>query len=460
MDTPFPFDMLLSFGTMAIFLLFGIFLRAKVKFFQSFLIPSCMIGGTLGMIILNINTIPDIQLIPFKSADFEVFAYHMFIISFISIGLTPSSDSDGVERKTGSLFKGAAWMAMIEGVTISIQAIVGCLLVLLFAVFGMELFRTFGLFLPLGFTEGPGQALSFGKTWEGYGFENAATIGVTFAAIGFLIAFFVGVPLIRWGVRKGLPVEKSRALPEDLLTGIISKDGNREKAGDLTMHSGNVDTLAYHLALIGLVYVLTWFFSTGLDKIIPANITKSLFGFFFFFGLAIALLIRFIMTKLGIMHMIDPGIQRRITGWAVDFLLVATIMSVQVNIVAKYIVPIAVMSVIAAALTIVSILYLGRRIDTLNFERTMAIFGTCTGTVSTGLVLLRVIDPEFRTPVALEIGLMNVVVVPIIIASMILVNAPVWWDWNLWLIILAHIPILVGSLIIIKLMKMWGKPKY
>ncbi len=460
MDTPFPFDMILAFGTMSVFLLLGVFLRAKIKFFQKFLIPSCMIGGTLGMIALNIDAIPGIELIPFKSSDFEVFAYHMFIISFISIGLTPSSDSDGVERKTGSLFKGATWMAMIEGVTISLQAIIGCLFVLLFAVFGVKLFPTFGLFLPLGFTEGPGQALSFGKTWEGFGFENAATIGVTFAAIGFLIAFFVGVPLIRWGVKKGLPVEKSRALPDDLLTGIISKDGNKEKAGDLTMHSGNVDTLAYHLALIGLIYVLTWFFSIGLVKIIPGNITKSLFGFFFFFGLFLAIIVRVIMTRLGIMHMIDPGIQRRITGWAVDFLLVATIMAVQVQIVAKYIVPIAVMSFFAAAVTIVSILYLGRRIDTLNFERTMVIFGTCTGTVSTGLVLLRVIDPEFRTPVALEIGLMNVVVVPIIVASMILVNAPVWWNWNLWIIILAHVPILVISLIIIKLIKMWGEPKF
>ena len=41
----------------------------------------------------------------------------------------------------------------------------------------------------LGFNEGPGQALSFGKVWEGIGYENAATIGATFATIGFFFAF-------------------------------------------------------------------------------------------------------------------------------------------------------------------------------------------------------------------------------------------------------------------------------
>jgi len=118
------------------------------------------------------------------------------------------------------------------------------------------------------------------------------------------------------------------------------------------------------------------------------------------------------------------------------------------------------MSLVAGFFTIISILYLGRRIDNLNFERTMAIFGTCTGTVSTGLLLLRVVDPEFRTPVALEIGLMNVVVAPIIVASMILVNAPVWWNWGLWTVIGAHVLLLVVSLVIIKVMKMWGAAKY
>ena len=61
-------------------------------------------------------------------------------------------------------------MALVEGVTFPLQAVIGGLCVILFGLFGQELFYTFGFFVPLGFTEGPGQALSIGKVWEGFGF--------------------------------------------------------------------------------------------------------------------------------------------------------------------------------------------------------------------------------------------------------------------------------------------------
>jgi len=345
MQTLFHFEPFLAFGTMAVCLLIGIFLRAKVKFFQNFFMPSCIIGGFLGMIIINLD------ILPFKAEIYKTFAFHFFNISFISIGLTYNKDNEGQEAKTKSMMKGASWMAMVEGVTISLQAIVGCLLVVLFGVFGVKLFKTFGLFIPLGFTEGPGQALAIGKVWEmKYGFEHGSTIGVTFAAIGFLIAFFVGVPLIRRGIKKGLPVVEPTALPEDLLKGLISEDEEKEKAGELTMHSGNVETLAFHMALIGLVYILGYLFIWGFTSVTGLKIVKELFGFFFFFGFFIAILVRIVLNRLGIRYLIDPGIQRRITGWGVDFLIVGTIMAIQLVVVWKFIVPIAVMSIVAAVL--------------------------------------------------------------------------------------------------------------
>ena len=141
METPFPFGPFLVFGTMAIFLLIGIFLRAQIGFLQRFLFPSCLIGGTLGLIVLHTG------LIDLKATDFEAFAYHLFTISFISVGLTPSSEKQ-TEGGGKEIFRGAFWMACIEGVTISIQTIIGGLCVLLFAVLGVELFSTFGFFLP------------------------------------------------------------------------------------------------------------------------------------------------------------------------------------------------------------------------------------------------------------------------------------------------------------------------
>ena len=242
-------------------------------------------------------------------------------------------------------------MALIQSVTFPLQAIIGGVLVLVLGLFGLKLFPTFGFFAPLGFNEGPGQALSFGKVWEGLGFENAATIGVTFATIGFFFAFFVGVPLVNRGIRKGFAAHTRRELPRDFITGIMDKKQNPQPAGRLTMHSANMDTLTFHACLVGLVYVATYAFVRALGRLFAPQVASMLWGFFFFFGLVFAFFLRWLMRKAGANYLIDNGIQRRITGWSIDFLMVSTVMAIQLQIVWQYAVPILTISLTCGILT-------------------------------------------------------------------------------------------------------------
>lgn len=452
MQVPFSFDALLIFGWMSIGLLIGVVLRAKIALLQKFLFPSCLIGGVLGLVALSTG------LLDLNTKDIETFAFHFFNISFISVGLTPNTAS-AEEKKSHGLLRGPLWMALVEGVTLPLQAVIGGLCVVLFGLAGRDLFSTFGFFAPLGFTEGPGQALSIGKVWEGFGFAHAATIGLTFAAIGFFFAFFVGVPLVNWGIRKGLAKHANPVIPQDVLVGLVPRGQAKEPAGALTMHSGNVDTIAFQAALIGLVYVLTYGVVMALGSILPADAGKIIWGFFFFFGMGIGLIVKWIMGLLGVDHLIDPGIQRRLTGWAVDYLIIATVMGIQVVVVWQYIFPITLISLLCGAMTTVAVVFLGNRLDDFNLERTVAIYGTCTGTVSSGLLLLRIVDPEFKTPVAVEIGVMNVIVVPIIVGCMVLVNAPVWWHWSVLLTVAAFAALGLLCLGLIRAFKLWGAPK-
>lgn len=455
METPFPFKPLLLFGFLSIMLLIGVLLRARVSFFQRFLFPSCLIGGVVGMILVNSG------LIQVSASDFETFAYHFFNISFISIGLT--RDHEGERDSSGGgrwMIKGPSWMALVQGVTLPLQAAVGGLLILLFAVVGIRLFPTFGFLSALGFNEGPGQALSVGKVWEGFGFEHAATIGLSFATIGFFFAFFVGVPLVNWGIRKGHSAHGPVSLPKDFLRGIVTKGRKAESAGELRLHSSNIDTLAFQTALVGLVYVLTYAVVILLGKVLPADAAKISWGFFFFFGLAVALIVKWLMGKLGVDYLIDPGIQRRLTGWSVDFLIVSTVASIQLMIVGRFLVPILVISLANGILTTLVVVYLGRRLWSYNLERIVAIYGTVTGTVSCGLLLLRIVDPEFKTPVAVEIGVMNVFALPVIAGYLVLLNAPVWWDWSLGFTVLVLCGIMALVLAALRISRLWGSPRF
>jgi ESS family glutamate:Na+ symporter len=454
MNIPFPFDSILIFGWLGVMLLVGVVLRSSVRFFQNYLIPSCMIGGIIGMVLVNAGVIRA------GFSEFETFAYHLFNISFISVGLTAAGSEEKGAINNKDLVKGSLWMALLQGIIFPLQALIGGGIILAFNALGYNLFPTFGFLVPLGFVQGPGQALSIGKVWEKMGFEHAASIGLTFAAAGFMVAFLVGVPIVNWGIRKGLAHNAPKQLPLDFIRGIISRDTRHESAGEQTTHSANIDTLAFQTALIGLVYLLSYLVVSFIGSLMsPANAT-TIWGFFFFIGLLIALLVRVVMGRLGIGHLIDPGIQRRVTGWSVDFLIVATIMAVKLIIVWEYILPIAAISIATTVVTTAVVLYLGRRIWSYNLERTASIYGTVTGTVSTGLLLLRIVDPDFRTTVAMELGILIIFVSPIIITCMLLVSAPLVWGWSMALTMWVFAGMMVASLVAMLALKMEGKRRF
>jgi ESS family glutamate:Na+ symporter len=445
---------MLLFGSFAAMLILGVLLRATVPFFQKFLMPSCLIGGIIGLILINLGVLK------FSPEDIKTFAFHFFNISFISVGLTGNNNTaKGPAVEKGHL-KGPLWMALTQNAIFPLQGIVGGLLVIVFGFVGLELFPTFGFFAPLGFEEGPGQALSFGKVWEGFGFSSATTIGLTFATVGFLFSFLVGVPLANWGIRKGFAAHGPKTLPKDFLIGILGKNQAAESAGKLSFHSGNVESLAFQSALVGLVYIVTYACVKYLGMIVPADVASILWGFFFIFGLGIAILVRLIMGKLNIDHLADAGIQRRITGWSVDFLIVTTVMAIELAVVWDYIIPISVISLLVGILTTFAVIYLGKRIWSYNLERMVAIYGTVTGTVSCGLLLLRIVDPEFKTPVAIDIALMNIFSIPGIGLCLFLVNGPVWWDWSTALTVLVFLAVMIVALVLLKIFKLWGEPKF
>lgn len=449
METPFPFEALLAFGFMAVMLLLGMFLRASVKFFQRYLIPSCFIGGTIGLILISTG------LVAVSTSLLETFAYHLFIISFISLGLTAGTRGN-TNHSEHNPVKGSFWMACVQGITMSMQGIVGALFVFLFNYIGYNLYPTFGFLSPLGFTQGPGQALSIGKVWEEFGFEHAATLGLSFAVFGFAFAFFVGVPLVNWGIRKGFSAKSPKSLSPEILKGIIAKDAQKEPAGVLTTHSGNIDTMAFHAALVGLVYLLTYLLMLGIGNFISVNVAKSLWAFFFFFGVVIALLVKFLINKLGLGYLLDPGVQRRITGWSIDFLIISTIIAIQVVIVWEYIVPIIVISAASGILTTIVVVWIGNRTWSYSLERTVGIYGCATGNVSTGLLLLRIADPEFETPVALELGVQALFSAPFVLTYMILMHAPIWWDWSVESVVLIYAGAMVLSFMLLKQFKYLG----
>ena len=452
MEKPFAFDPLLAFSMIGIFLVLGVFLRARVKFFQSFLIPSCIIGGIVGCIFLNFKLVD----LPFSL--FENIAYHCLNIAFISVGLT-RNEQHKAPGKGRRVLKGALWIALMKGVTWPMQAIIGLAFVILFGLVGQELFPTFGLFLPLGFNEGPGQSLALGKVYESFGFQHASTVGLTFALIGYLFCFFVGIPMIRAGLKKGSARYGKKTLTKDFQKGILPRDNQIAGSARQTLYPENIDNMAYQMALVGFVFIVTYLFFYGLMQVLPAEQQKVVWGFYFAFGLIFATITSRVMKKIGVDHLVDPGTQRRITGFSLDFMIGSTLMAIQLAVVWEFIIPIMVISLTGGCMTLLSILYFGKRLEDHNLERTIVAYGTYTGQLSTGLLLLRTVDPDFKSPVLFELVVLSFIAVPIVLSCMLLATIQLTTDVGIGLTMALYGVIMALSAVLLKILRLWGKPK-
>lgn len=437
MSSMFSFDMMLIFGALSILLLLGLLLRAKIKFFQNFFVPACIIAGILGLIFREIGVF--LNLIPEGVLILETTVYHIFNITFISLGLT----SRDKKYKKSSL-KNITNMGFLIASVAALQFIIGGIMILIFNFFGYKLFPTFGFLVAMGFEEGPGQALSIGKTWEGFGFANASSIGLSFATLGFIFAIFIGVPLVSWAIRTGKISISKNEISDSFKKGIFSNSQKREIAGSHTTHPATLDSLSFHFALIGVVYIITFGFLSILESISPSDIAEMYWGFFFIFGLLIAYIIRIIIEKIGIGYLLDRELQGRITGWGVDFLVVAAITAISIKVVISYAIPIFSIAIIVGFLTLLWIYYFGQKLwDKYKFERSAGLYGMETGTVATGLMLIRIIDPEFKTPAATDLALGSFIALPFIFVMINLMNAPILFDWTLELTVIVFVIFLI-----------------
>lgn len=446
----------MAFGLASIMLCIGVIVRGNVGFIKKMFVPTSVVAGVLGFIVMNT--------VFTKTTGAEIytqFVNYLFTITFISIGLTSTKRSKGdsqqnVSKKIakGSLAMGFTWN-ILYAVTPAIGAVI---LIMIGSYFGMSPIH--GLLIPFAFAQGPGQAATFGTIMEQqYGIVNAASVGITFSVIGFLVCFLVGVPLIKLGIKRGLANRGANSSVSAYIErGFYTKEEKRANLGNETFFSGNMDTMTFHFAIIGVCF-MTALGMAQLISVIP-GIGPTFGGMLFIYGMLAGYLAKYILQKLQYDHLLDNTFQTKFTGWSTDYLIVASFMAVQIGLIGAWIVPILVVSAVVAVVTAVICLYFGKRIGNDNdFDRTVGLFGTSTGTVPSGIALIRIIDPALKNTTAIELGLMNLpmsasYVTVLTILAMAAGTLPLTAGLML---LIAPIPV---YLLIMKLLKVWGKKTY
>ncbi len=213
-------------------------------------------------------------------------------------------------------------------------------------------------------------------------------------------------------------------------SGFLRRDMQREGAR-VTTEGESLDSFTYHLALILGTYLVSYGILSGISFLLSflgpmgEDLVSSLWGINFIFSMFTANIVRSVISKLGLSYTIDNQTMNRINGLAVDFTVISSLGSISLAAVASYWFPVLLLTLIGIFITCFILpWYCSRLFDDYKFKRMLLIFGTATGTLPTGLSLLRVVDPDFQSPAAADYvyasGVVFVMVIPLILS----VNLP------------------------------------
>lgn len=341
-------------------------------------IPDSMVAGVLGLALGP----SALGWLPIDPETLESLVYHGLAIVFIAVSLQrPAKGAKG---------GGARSVAFMIPTIAVIQAIVGVSVVLVFMSMNQEnLHPGLGMLLPLGFQQGPGQALSMGQSWEP-GLVDGAGVGLIVAALGFAWAVFVGVPLVLIGKRMGWMKVGNSATTE------LEVEADKE----LVAPAGAMERLGFQVAAIAAVYLLTLAIVTGISNLLAdkPQFQNMIWGFHFIIGGGLALGVRALLTKLQVNTPLNDRMLGQIGGTAVDFVTCAALAAVNLVVFQNNLVLILVLTSVGGVVTVLASIWLARRAfpnDT--FHHAVMMFGAVTGTLPTGLALLRILDPEMKS---------------------------------------------------------------
>lgn len=390
-----------SFCGLCLLLVIGKFLRVKVKFIQRLYLPSAVIGGIIGLILVQISG----SRLDNWTVGWTSLPGFLINIVFASLFLGAAIPSLSViwDRAAPQLAYGqiVAWGQWVVGL--------GFVMILLGPLFKVP--DLFGAVLPIGFEGGHGTAGGLRDAFIQLGWNEGSDFSLASATAGIISAIIVGVVLINWAAKKGY-VSNLKQLDDmtaEELAGLYPIE-KRPSAGQQTVSADSIDSVALHLAIIGIAIFIGYSIKVilmAIENQFFGDAEVKLFAGFPLFPLCMigGLIVQLVISRKARISPVDHKLMQRLGGTALDFLVVAAISTISIEVIAKGIVPFSIIIIGGIVWNIFCVRVLARRmLPNCWFERAIAEMGKSMGVTATGLLLLRIVDPEQETEAASAFG--------------------------------------------------------
>ena len=413
-------QLLQALSLLSALLLVGTFLRAKVKLFQSLYLPASVIGGFIGMIIS-----PEIlgRFSNYSISQEWIKTYSLLpgilsvpIFAAIPLGMFLNNSNDNKKKNIKSLYPSKVLICFgLFQCAAMTQSAIGYATNMFFSKVNPQLnmYRTFGYELSAGFAGGHGLAASTGKLLESFGipqyeWEIAQGVAMTTATVGLIGGMIFGIIFINIAVRRNktniIKAIKKNNEDKSMEVGYNKDITKQNSLGRETFLSSSIETITFHLAIIltvcGLAYIV-------LNFVKKMNIAGLNVLPVWTYSMIIMFALNFLIKKLNLTWMIDAKVKAKIMGTLSDFAIVSAITSLPIKAIMNYIAPITVMCILGFIITYLLVFPLGDFFfkKDYSFERAIVSWGTLTGVLTTGMILLKICDPEYKSPALSEFSL-------------------------------------------------------
>jgi ESS family glutamate:Na+ symporter len=391
----------LQLALLCAILVFANVLRRKIPLLRKSLLPTAAIGGFLA---LGLRLL-DLKWFPLDAGFMEKMTYHMIAIGFIALALRIPRKSELAEAAK------ARHDGLNSGILIAgsylVQGIIGLAITMALGYTLMpDLFKASGLLLPMGYGASAGQAFNIGNNYELLGFVGGRAFGLSIATVGLLWACIGGV------VYLNIRVRRKKLVPANQLGDGYASREPVEDPGEVPLTEA-VDRLSIQISMVLLVYLATYLVSLGFTKLLPYipflkgmsnTLVPLVWGFNFLIGAMVAAAFKGIMAgirRTGLMtrQYQNNYLLNRISGTAFDLMIIASICAIDLSDLKGLWVPFIILCTVGGFVTLWYVRFMSDRLfPGYSEEMFFSMYGTMTGPVSTGILLLREIDPEFRTP--------------------------------------------------------------
>lgn len=385
-------------GVLLLSLLAANALKRTVKFIRNSLIPTSVLAGIMLLIVSLVykaitgDSVFNTEFFGGNGmSKLELITYHTLALGFIATTFKGGKNKFTKQRTAEVFNTGVTTVS-----TYLLQAVFGLGITIIIALFVKDFFPAAGTLLPFGYGQGTGQALNYGNIYEtDWGFVGGKSFGLTIAALGFLSASIGGVIHLNILKRK----EGFSSLSE---TAVALRENQIQGSNEIPMN-GSLDKLTVQIALIVLAYFLTHLAMFGLGKLLP-GMKSVIYGFNFLLGVLMASLIKLVMKGLNKSRVIkrqytNDFLMDRIGNTCFDIMVVAGIAAIDLTLIEQYWWILLILGVVGLVLTYFYNLFVAKTLfKGYQQQQFLAMFGMLTGTASTGIMLLREVDPDFESP--------------------------------------------------------------